>query len=96
MPRELDDLNRETLERIQKQPGEDGTLGMRVLSWITYTRRPLSVDELRHDVAVEYGDNEVQEKEFDRENLLSPRSLIDVCAGIVVIDPRSQIIRLVH
>ena len=53
MPRELDDLYRETLERIQKQPGEDGTLGMRVLSWITYTRRPLSVDELRHGLAVE-------------------------------------------
>ena len=69
---------------------------MRVLSWITYTRRPLSVDELRHGLAVEYGDNEVQDTEFDPENLLSPRSQIDVCAGLVVIDPRSQIIRLVH
>ena len=69
---------------------------MRVLSWITYTRRPLSVDELHHGLAVEYGDNEVQEKEFDPENLLSPKSLIDVCAGLVVIESRSQIIRLVH
>ena len=58
MSRELDDLYRETLERIRKQPGEDGTLGMRVLSWITHTRRPLSLEELRHGLAVEYDDDE--------------------------------------
>lgn len=96
MSKELDDLYRETLERIRKQPGEDGTLGMRVLSWITHTRRPLSVDELRHGLAVEYDDGEEPDGEFDPENLLSPRSLVDVCAGLVVIDPRSQTIRLVH
>ena len=96
MPRELDDLYRETLERIRKQPGEDGTLGMRVLSWITHARRPLSVEELRHGLTVEYDDGEEPEEDFDPENLLSPRSLVDVCAGLVVIDPRSQIIRLVH
>ena len=96
MSKELDDLYRETLERIRKQPGEDGTLGMRVLSWITHTRRPLSVEELRHGLAIEYDDGEEADYEFDPENLLSPRSLVDVCAGLVVIDPRSQTIRLVH
>ena len=96
MSRELDDLYRETLERIRKQPGEDGTLGMRVLSWITHTRRPLSVEELRHGLAVEYDDDGEPDDEFDPENLLSSRSLVDVCAGLVVIDPRSQVIRLVH
>ena len=96
MPRELDDLYRETLERIRKQPGEDGMLGMRVLSWITHARRPLSVEELRHGLAVEYDEDEEPEEDFDPENLLSPRSLVDVCAGLVVIDPSSQNIRLVH
>ena len=46
MPSELDDLYHETLERIQKQAGEDGQLGMRVLSWITHTRMRLSVEEV--------------------------------------------------
>ena len=96
MSSELDDLYRETLERIRKQPGEDATLGMRVLSWITHTRRPLSVEELRHGLAVEYDDDEESDGEFDPENLLSSRSLVDVCAGLVVIDSRSQTIRLVH
>lgn len=99
MPRELDELYRQTLERIQKQAGDDGALGMRILSWITHTKRPLSVDELRYGLAVEYNDDEDDEgdpEDFDEDNLLSPGSLVDVCAGLVVIDSTSQIVRLVH
>lgn len=96
MPTELDDLYRETLDRIKKQPGDDSELGMRVLSWVTHARRPLSVEELRHGLAVEYDEDEEPPGDLDEDNLLSPRSLLDVCAGLVIIDPRSQIIRLVH
>ena len=96
MPKELDDLYRETLKRIQGQPGEDGALGIRVLSWVTHARRPLSVEELRHGLAVEYDEDKESPNEFDPDNLLSSRSLVDVCAGLVVIDLRSQIICLVH
>ena len=96
MPRELDDLYGEIIERIRRQPEDDGELGMRVLSWVTHTRRPLSVDELRHGLAVEYDDDEEASHKLDTDNLLSSGSLVDVCAGLVVIDPGSQIIRLVH
>ena len=96
MPKELDDLYRETIQRIQTQIGDDGELGMRILSWIMHTNRPLSVDELRHGLAVEFDDEYGPSEEFDQENLLSARSLVDVCAGLVTIDPQSQIIRLVH
>lgn len=96
MPRELDDLYGETVERIRRQSGEDGELGMRVLSWVTHTKRPLHVEELAHGLAVEYDVDERAQSELDTDNLLPSRSLVDVCAGLVVIDPRSQIIRLVH
>lgn len=96
MPRELGDLYAETVERIRRQSGEDGELGMRVLSWVTHTKRPLHVEELAHGLAIEYDDDEGAPTELDTDNLLSSRSLVDVCAGLVVIDPRSQIIRLVH
>lgn len=32
MQNELDELYRQTVERIRKQPGDDGELGMKVLS----------------------------------------------------------------
>ena len=96
MPKGLDELYKATLERIQKQAGNDGALGMRVLSWITHARRPFSVDELRYGLAVEYSDDEEDLEKFDEDNLLSPGSLVDVCAGLVIIDSNSRIVRLVH
>ena len=69
---------------------------MRILSWITHARRPLLVDELRYGLAVEYSDDGEGLKEFDEDNLLLPGSLVDVCAGLVIIDSTSQIVRLVH
>ena len=72
---------------------------MRILSWITHAKKPLSVDELRYGLAVEYNDDDDDEGDLegiDEENLLSPGSLVDVCAGLVVIDSTSQTIRLVH
>ena len=97
MPRELDRLYQETLDRVQQQQsGDDGELGMRILSWITHAKRPLSVNELRYGLAVEYSDVPEHLDEFDEENLLSPESLVDVCAGLVIIDSNSQVVRLVH
>ena len=96
MPSRLEELYQQTIERIQQQAGDDGALGMRILGWITHAKRPLFVDELRHGLAVEYNDDEEDLKEFDADNLLSPRSLVDVCAGLVTIDSTSQIIRLMH
>ena len=99
MPQKIDELYELTLERIQHQAGDDGPLAMRILGWITHARRPVSVNELRHGLAVEYDDDEDNDlcaTELDNDNLLQPESLVDVCAGLVIIDPTSQIIRLVH
>ena len=99
MPQKIDDLYKLTLERIQHQAGDDGPLAMRILGWITHARRPLSVNELQHGLAVEYSDDEdydLSATGLDDDNLLQPESLVDVCAGLVIIDRTSQIIRLVH
>ena len=96
MPGELDELYKETLARIQKQSRSNRELGMRILGWITHTKRPLSVDELRYGLAVEYSDVPGYLEEFDEDNLLPPWSLVDVCEGLVIIDSNSQVVRLVH
>lgn len=96
MPRELNELYKQTLDRIQTQAGNDGALGMRILSWITHAKRPLSVEELLHGLAVEYDDDAGKLDELDKDNLLSQESLVDVCAGLVVMDSTSRIVRLVH
>lgn len=97
MPDGLDELYQQALDRIKKQAGDDGALGIRILGWITHARRPLSVNELRYGLAVEY-DKKKEESpaRFDEDNLLSPGSLVDVCAGLVIVESSSQRIRLVH
>ena len=47
--------------------------------------------ELQHALAVETGTSEL-----DEENLLEIGDLISVCAGLVIADEESNIIRLVH
>ncbi|KAI6752508.1 hypothetical protein HG530_013877 [Fusarium avenaceum] len=41
------------MERIQSQMSDHRDLALRVLSWITCAKRPLTVEELRHALAVE-------------------------------------------
>jgi hypothetical protein len=66
-------------------------LAKKVLSWITYAKRPLTTTELCCALAVE-----PEETELDPDNVPDVEDLLSVCAGLVVVDQESAIIRLVH
>ncbi|KAI1125954.1 hypothetical protein F5Y10DRAFT_279158 [Nemania abortiva] len=78
------------MRRINRRPREEADLAKRILSWITFARRPLVTEELRHALSVEIGTSY-----FDKENLLQV-DMVSMCAGLVTIDKESNIIRLVH
>ena len=63
----------------------------KVLYWIVYAKRPLDTAEICCALAVE-----PEEVELDPENIPDIEDLVSVCAGLVVVDPESAIIRLVH
>lgn len=96
MPSRLEELQHHTIISIQQQAGDDGALSMKILSWIVYAKRPLFVDELRHGLALQSNGDEENLKEFDTDNLLSSRSLVNVCAGLVTIDSIGHTLRLMH
>ncbi|RYP22843.1 hypothetical protein DL765_001439 [Monosporascus sp. GIB2] len=81
----------DTMERIKGQVVDQEELAMQVLSWITCARRPLTIPELQHALAVEVG-----EPQLDEENLPQIEDMISVCAGLATVDEESKIIRLVH
>jgi hypothetical protein len=87
----LDFAYGEALQRIDGQLGGDRELARKVLSWITLAERPLTTAEICCALAVE-----PEEDEIDPENVLTPEDLVSVCAGLVVVDQESDIIRLVH
>ncbi|KAF1936357.1 hypothetical protein EJ02DRAFT_302898, partial [Clathrospora elynae] len=79
------------LQRIEGQLDGDSKLAREVLSWITFAKRPLTTAEICCALAVEPND-----AELDLENIPDIEDLVSVCAGLVVVDPESAIIRLVH
>ena len=91
LPKELWATYDEIIRRIWSQDAEDVSLARRVLLWISSTHRPLTLVELQHALAVALGD-----RRLDEEALIDEDFLVGVCAGIVAIDGRSGIIRLVH
>ena len=62
-----------------------------MLSWITFAKRPLTTAEICCALAIEAG-----EVELDPENIADVEDLVSVCAGLVIVDPESAVIRLVH
>ncbi len=91
LPTGLEESYNHAMDRIDLQDQEPKQLAYRILYWISYTLRPLAVEELRHALGVE-----PEESEFDEENLIDEGDLIAVCAGLVTMEPESQIVRVVH
>ena len=88
---ELDGTYNEALERIHGQSDEDWQLAQQVLSWITYALEPLSVDGLKHAIATEPDVTQMSD-----DDLIDQAILLSVCAGLVVIDDKSNIIHLLR
>jgi hypothetical protein len=91
LPQGLDDTYKEAMERIKTQCEHDRNLAERVLSWVTYAFRPLSLQELQYALGTEPGMTRVEDDDLDDEEVL-----ISVCAGLVVVDGESSIVRLVR
>jgi hypothetical protein len=87
----LDEAYKEAVQRIEDQPSEDHQLARKVLSWITCAKRPLTTVEICCALAIEHGDTELKP-----ESVPDVEDLVLVCAGLVVVDQESKIIRLVH
>jgi hypothetical protein len=90
-PAALDVAYGEALQRIEGQLVGDRELARKALSWITLAKRPLTTAEICCALAVEPDEDKV-----DPENVLTPGDLVSVCAGLVVVDQESAVIRLVH
>ena len=80
-----------TLQRIKAQGGERERLGMAALMWISYSRRPLQVDEICHAVAVRIGSNDL-----DSDDIPTISTVLDCCQGLVTIEKGTWTIRLIH
>ena len=91
LPTKLDEIYDEAIIRIQGQVSEHCELAKLALTWISHAYRPLEVFELQHALAVRQGD-----RDLDPEAVPDIALVVSVSAGLIMIDPESQAVRLVH
>lgn len=74
----LDDQFQLSLDRIQEQSDKYRDLAMLILKWLSYTRRLLTIDELRHAVAIKLGRSSVP-----KDAIRSANMIIQCCLGLI-------------
>ena len=79
------------MRRIENQDSDHTRIALKALAWVSYALRPLSLKELQHALAVEPGD-----KDLDEELVMDGQSITSLCAGLVVVDQRTNVVNLVH
>jgi ankyrin repeat protein/chitinase len=91
LSRTLEDTYASTLDRINKLPDGIPHFSFKVLCWVAYSFRPLTVNELCCALAIDPGD-----PDFDGEKIPLKEDISNLCAGLVVVDHISDVVRLVH
>ena len=79
------------MQRVDDQMEGFRVLAKQLLGWLTYSERLMTVEEVQHALAIEPGASE-----FDKDNLGDVDEIVSFCAGLVIVDEETQIIRLVH
>ncbi|KAJ6485270.1 ankyrin repeat-containing domain protein [Mycena vulgaris] len=79
------------IQRIDAQSKEDRRTARSTIIWVANAKRPLMIEELQVALAVEPGMRQLNE-----ENLMDINIILSVCAGLVIVDKESSVVRLVH
>ena len=91
LPEELDDTYDQAMERIQCQKRSTVDFASKILSWVIFARRPMTIEELRCALAVEPGDSLLH-----KEGLPDRGYLLSVCGGLVMISGDTENVRFIH
>src|ERR1700737_5246215 len=84
----LDTMYEQAMKRINDQDEELQELAKKVLSWVTHAKRPLTIIELQHALAVKDGT-----VELDKDFVPEVEDLVSFCAGLVTVDEQSDNVR---
>lgn len=82
-----------TYERILCAiPEEDRDLAIRVLRWLLFSRRPMTLIEVVDGIAVDIGHGSI-----DPDNKLNePEDILDICGGLIDLDEEKATLGLAH
>jgi hypothetical protein len=90
LPETVDDMYHDAWKRIESQYEDDREIGKRVLCWVIFAFRPLSIVELQHALSIVPG-----MRKMDMREIIFEECLTSFCAGLVIVDDKGMI-RLVR
>lgn len=88
---------KEAMQRIDAQPTEDRKRGCKVLSLISRARRPLSLKELQHALAVtKFNEDESYEEADIFDAIDPPKTILESTSALVILENDGTEVQLVH
>ncbi|KAJ7795316.1 ankyrin repeat domain-containing protein [Mycena olivaceomarginata] len=91
LPKDVDATYENVMTRINAQGAEDRKIAQSTLTWVVNAKRPLTSLELRVALAIE-----PETRELDNDNMTGIGIILSVCAGLVIVEEHSSLVRLVH
>jgi ankyrin repeat protein len=91
LPSDYQEAYHRTFDRIMKHNAGRRELALKALNWVSNTKRPLTMRELQHAIAVEDSGDVVGD-----EDLESPKSILSSCVGLVRLSITDQRVELIH
>ena len=95
-PQDLDQFYERTLDRIRQQPSQDRKLAFQIFRWISHISTDLTIDQLVHALSLDWDAPMVRSHSFDVKNVYRPADVVDVCLGLISVEPHDQSVRFVH
>jgi ankyrin repeat protein len=87
----LDEIYKASMKRIKGQNPAARKRALRILSWISHAKRPLTAEELRYALAVNEGDTAL-----NGDHLIPEEHITRVCAGLIRIEQGVGKISWIH
>lgn len=89
-PQNLQKALEATMERIDSQSEDRKSLGRRLLTWVVYAKRRLTLEEISSAFSIRNGEDE------KLNFLASPNLLLQLCAGMVILNKSDNTFSLIH
>ncbi|KAH6909738.1 hypothetical protein BKA70DRAFT_1102131, partial [Coprinopsis sp. MPI-PUGE-AT-0042] len=90
-PTDIEDLYRQTWQRILGQAQSKALLATNALTWVVFATRSLAIKELRTALATCPDTHK-----FMPDRLVQEDTLIGLCHGLVTVEEKTRLVRLVH
>ena len=90
-PPHIADVYAEAWNRINGLPEGKAALAKKLLLWVTYATRPLTIEELRYAAAVD-----TNTYTFERTRMVPIETLVGACCGLIVIESETKVVRPVR